>query len=310
MNKRFSIDDLQLFCELVNTLSFSQAATRLGVSPALVSKRIRELESRLSCHLFHRSTRHVSLTEQGEQVYEHARGILERVTELQEEIGARRSQPKGVLRVSTSFGFGRRVVGESLADFSRQYPGIEVRLDVLDHLLDLVPNKIDLDIRIGDVISPHYIARRLARNYRVLCASPAYLEARGTPANLKELVRHNCLIIKERDHPVGIWKLTRRGRAYTVKVKGSLVTNNGEIAVAWALAGHGIMLRSIWDARSHLQSGELVRVLPDYAQEANIWAVYPERLSESAKIKLCVRHMETFFRRWELRQDTNTWRDD
>lgn len=306
MNKKFSIDDLQLFCEVVNTLSFSQAATRLGVSPALVSKRIRELETRLSCRLFHRSTRHVSLTEQGEQVFERGRDILDRVIELQEELGARRHEPRGVLRVSTSFGFGRRVVGESLAEFSRLYPGIEVRLDVLDHLIDLVPNKIDLDIRIGDVISPHYIARRLARNHRVLCASPDYLKRKGAPRNLKELVSHNCLIIKERDHPVGIWKLTKRGRACTVKVKGSLVTNNGEIAVAWALAGHGIMLRSIWDARSHLQSGELVRVLPDYVQEANIWAVYPERLSESAKIKLCVSHMESFFRRWDLQHDTSS----
>jgi LysR family transcriptional activator of dmlA len=301
VNNRFSIEDLQVFSEVVRTLNFSQAAQRLGVSPAFISKRIHVLEAQLECKLFHRSTRQVSLTEQGEQVYELGRSILDKVSELHEELGVKRNEPRGVLRVSTSFGFGRRVVGESLAEFSRKYPEIEVRLDVLDHLLDLAQNKIDLDVRIGDVISPHYIAKRLARNHRILCAAPSYLERCGTPTDLNELAQHNCLIIKERDHPVGLWKLTRRGRNYNVKVKGSLVTNNGEIAVAWALAGHGIMLRSIWDARTHLDSGQLVNILPDYTQEANIWAVYPERLSSSAKIKLCVKHMEAFFQRWEQR---------
>jgi LysR family transcriptional activator of dmlA len=301
VNNRFSIEDLQVFSEVVRTLNFSQAAQRLGVSPAFISKRIQVLEAQLECKLFHRSTRQVSLTEQGEQVYELGRSILDKVSELHEELGVKRNEPRGVLRVSTSFGFGRRVVGESLAEFSRKYPEIEVRLDVLDHLLDLAQNKIDLDVRIGDVISPHYIAKRLARNHRILCAAPSYLERCGTPTDLNELAQHNCLIIKERDHPVGLWKLTRRGRNYNVKVKGSLVTNNGEIAVAWALAGHGIMLRSIWDARTHLDSGQLVNILPDYTQEANIWAVYPERLSSSAKIKLCVKHMEAFFQRWEQR---------
>ena len=305
MNNKFSIEDLQVFCEVVRTLNFSQAAQRLGASPAYITKRIQTLETQLECKLFHRSTRHVSLTEQGEQVYELGRRILDSVIELHEELGVKRNEPRGVLRVSTSVGFGRRVVGVSLAEFSRKYPEIQVRLDVLDHLLDLAQNKIDLDIRIGDVISPHYIARRLARNHRVLCASPSYVEEHGAPADLRALTQHNCLIIKERDHPVGLWKLTRRSHGYNVKVRGSLVTNNGEIAVAWALRGHGITLRSIWDVGSHLQAGALVTVLPEYTQEANIWAVYPERLSSSAKIKLCVKHMEEYFQRWEQEQTSS-----
>lgn len=302
VNNRFSIEDLQVFCEVVNTLNFSQAAQRLGVSPAFVTKRIRILENQLECRLFHRSTRQVSLTEQGEHVYELGQTILERIMTLHEELGVRRDEPRGVLRVSTSFGFGRCVVAESLSEFSRKYPGIEVRLEVLDHLLDLAQHKIDLDIRIGDEIAPHYIARRLARNHRILCAAPTYLQMFGQPKKVQDLARHNCLVIKERDHPVGLWKLRRRGRHYTVRVRGSLQTNNGEIAVAWALAGHGIVLRSIWDVQSHLQSGQLVSVLPEYTQEANVWAVYPERLGSSARIKLCVRHMQEFFRRWEVRQ--------
>jgi len=299
MNNKLSIDDLQVFSALVRTLSFSKAAQSLGTSPAYVTKRIQQLETQLQCKLVNRSTRHVSLTEQGEQVYELGHKIIDDVDALYEGLSVKRNEPRGVLRVSTSFGFGRRVVAESLASFSRKYPEIEVRLDVLDHLLDLAQNKIDLDIRIGDVISPNYIAKRLARNYRILCAAPDYLETHGVPTNLTELLQHNCLIIKERDHPVGIWKLSRRGHSHNVKVRGSLVTNNGEIAVAWALSGHGIMLRSIWDSQKHLESGNLVHILPEYRQEANIWAVYPERLNSSAKIKLCVKHLEEYFARWE-----------
>jgi LysR family transcriptional activator of dmlA len=299
VNNKLSIDALRVFVEVARTLNFSQAAQTLGSSTAYVSKRIQSLETDLSCKLLHRSTRHVSLTEPGVQVLERARRILDDVDELHEELGIKRNEPRGVLRVSTSFGFGRRIVGNSLAEFSAKYPQIQVRLDVLDHLLDLTQHKIDLDIRIGDVIAPNYIARRLARNHRVLCASPAYLARHGVPEDLAALAAHRCLIIKERDHPVGLWKLTYRARSFNVKVDGPLVTNNGEIAVAWALAGHGIMLRSIWDARHHLSTGALVQILPDYVQEANIWAVYPERLSSSAKVKLCVRHMEQFFRRME-----------
>lgn len=303
VNNKFSIEDLQIFCEVAQALSFSKAAQRLGCSPAFVTKRVQALERQLQCKLFHRSTRQVSLTEAAEQVYERSLTIVEGVSELYEEIRANRNEPRGVLRVSTSFGFGRRVVGSCLAEFSRKYPEIEVRLDVLDHLLDLAQHKIDLDIRIGDVIAPHYIARPLASNHRVLCAAPSYLEHCGVPQDLNELALHRCLIIKERDHPVGLWKLKRDNEHFNVRVRGPLVTNNGEIAVGWALAGHGIVLRSIWDVGEHLRTGSLVSVLPDYVQEANIWAVYPERLNSSAKINVCVNFMEEFFRQWEQDDD-------
>lgn len=272
----------------------------LGVTPGYVSKRIQHLESQLGCRLFHRSTRRVTLTEQGERTYERGVRILHEAQALQEDIVASRNELRGLLRVSTSLGFGRRIVSEAMAEFSEQYPSIEIHLDMLDQIVDLVQHKIDLDIRIGDQISPHYIARRLADNYRVLCASPRYLERRPAPRGPQELSSHECLIIRERDHPVGLWKLTTQdtSQTFNLKVSGPLVTNNGEIAVSWALAGHGITLRSIWDVQPHLQSGDLVIVLPELRQEANIWAVYPERLGSSAKIRLCVQHLEAYFARW------------
>lgn len=304
MNNRIDMEDLRVFCEVVYYMNFSQTAKMLGVSPAYITKRIQVLESQLQAKLFYRSTRQVTVTEQGEHVYALSRQILENVDELHEQIALNKKEPRGILRVSTSFGFGRRVVAQSLAEFSLKYPSIEIKLEVFDHLVDLAQDKFDLDIRIGDIIAPNYIAKKLASNYRILCASPQYLEKHGTPKVLSDLTQHNCLVIKERDHPVGVWTLDTRNKSTNVKVHGSLCTNNGEIAVAWALAGHGIMLRSIWDSQPHLQSGELVHFLKEYRQEANIWAVFPERLGSSAKIKFCVKHLEVYFREWER----NGWR--
>jgi LysR family transcriptional activator of dmlA len=131
-------------------------------------------------------------------------------------------------------------------------------------------------------------------NHRVLCASPAYLAKHGTPRNLQELASHNCLAIKERDLPFGVWRLRGPAGDETVKVTGSLSTNHGEIALQWAIEGAGIVLRSLWDAQPHIDAGRLVQLLPDYRQDANVWAVYPQRLGGSAKVRVCVEFMEQY----------------
>ncbi len=162
-----------------------------------------------------------------------------------------------------------------------------MRLDLFDRLVDVAGEGFDLDIRIGDEIADHLIAKRLATNYRVLCASPGYLARHGTPRQLADLAAHQCLAIKERDHPFGVWRLTVRGETSTVKVGGALSTNHGEVAVQWALAGAGsCCARS--GAGPLLASGKLKRVLPDALQPANMWAVYPARLAASAKVRVCV----------------------
>ncbi len=302
ITSKITVSDLKVFCEAANHQNFSKAAHMLGVSPAYVSKRIQALEAQLSIRLFHRTTRHIALTEQGERARMLALDVLSSVERLQNTVIEARTELRGELRVATSFGFGRRVVSDALAQFSLKYPLINVKLEVLDCLVDMVRERYDIDVRIGDVIAPNYIARRVADNYRILCASPKYLEKYGEPKNLKDLESHNCLIVRERDHPVGVWKLTRGDGRHVenIKVRGTLTTNNGEIAVAWALNGHGIMLRSVWDSQRHLQSGELVHVLKPYRQEANIWVVYPERLESSAPVKACAEHLEEYFNQWSL----------
>lgn len=288
VNKSPNLDDLRVFSLVVRLASFSAAAEQLAVSPAYVSKRVAMLEAQLGTRLLHRSTRRMTVTDAGERVFARAEKILDDVDHLVEDVSTTRTVPRGTLRMSSSFGFGRHVVAPALLDFSARYPQLNVRLDLFDRLVDVAGEGYDLDVRIGDDIADHLIARRLATNHRVLCASPDYLARRGTPRSLADLASHDCLAIKERDHPFGVWRLNVRGETVTVKVGGALSTNHGEVAVQWALAGRGIVLRSIWEAGPLIERGELCRVLPDATQPANIWAVYPERVAASAKVRVCV----------------------
>lgn len=297
MNNDLLSADLRVFCAVARASSFSSAAEDLGMSAAYVTKRIRLLEESLGTPLFHRTTRRVVISEAGERVYHWAMRILDDVEHLIEEVGVTRREPRGQLRVCSSFGFGRRIVAPALSAFVAQHPAVQVRLEVLDRLIDVAAEGYDLDIRVGDDIAPHLIARRLADNHRVLCAAPSYLEARGTPKSLAELAAHDCLVIKERDHPFGVWRLQRGQREHTVKVRGPLSANNGEMVVQWAVDGRGIILRSLWDVEPLLRAGKLVKVLPHYRQQANVWAVYPSRLNGSAKVRVCVDFLEDWCRR-------------
>ncbi|MBC8727572.1 LysR substrate-binding domain-containing protein [Paraburkholderia sp. UCT2] len=282
------LNDLRVFCMVARKSSFSAAADALDASAAYVSKRVGILEASLGTRLLHRSTRRVAMTAAGERVFAWAEKILDDMEQLVEDVSSTRRVARGTLRVSSSFGFGRKFVAPALAALSDRYPQLGVRLDLFDRVVDVAGEGFDLDVRIGDEIAGHLIARRLATNYRVLCASPAYLAQHGEPRTVADLEAHACLAIKERDHPFGVWRLDAGGKTVAVKVTGPLSTNHGEAAVQWALAGRGIVLRSIWDVQPLLDEGRLRRVLPELTQPASVWAVFPERLAQSAKVKVCV----------------------
>ena len=297
VHKSPSTEDLRVFTVVVRKSSFADAATELGASPAYVSKRIRLLEEDLAVKLLHRTTRRVAVTEEGERVFHWAQRILDDVDQLLQEVAVTRREPRGLLRVSSSFGFGRRIVAPALSRLVERHPGLQVRLEVFDRLVDVAGEGFDLDVRVGDEIAPHLIARRLADNHRVLCAAPAYLARHGTPRALAELSSHDCLVIKERDHPFGVWRLRSGAVEDMVKVRGPLSANNGEMVVQWAVDGRGIALRSLWDVQPHLKAGHLVQVLPEWRQDANVWAVYPTRLHLSAKVRVCVEFLQDHFKR-------------
>ena len=284
--------DLRVFVTVVRKGSFAAAAAELGMSAAYVSKRIGVLEDALGVRLFQRTTRRVVITGDGEQAFGRAQAILDSLDDMVDEVSERRREPSGRVRICSSFGFGRNVVAPAIAKLVRAWPALQIRFEVFDRLVDPVAEGFDLDVRIGDEIAPQLIARQLMANHRILCAAPGYLARHGAPRSLQELSGHQCLVIKERDHPFGVWRLRARGAEETVKVSGALSTNHGEIALRWALDGAGIILRSRWHAQPHLDAGRLVQVLPDFTQEANVWAVYPQRLGNSAKVRVCVEFLE------------------
>lgn len=295
MHKMPLPEDLRVFIVTARKASFTGAANELGVSATYISKRIRILETDLAVQLFHRTTRRVAVTADGERVYRWAERILDDIDHLLQEVSVTRQAPRGTLRISSSFGFGRNVVAPAIYAMTRRYPLLNVRFEVFDRMVDVAGEGFDVDVRIGDDIAPHLIARRLADNHRILCAAPAYITRHGQPQTLDELAQHDCIVIKERDHPFGVWKLQRRGEEHTVKVTGRLSTNHGEIAVQWAVGGGGVLLRSMWDVQPLLRSGELIQVLPDWTQPANIWAVHPSRLGNSAKVRTCVEFLQQHF---------------
>jgi LysR family transcriptional activator of dmlA len=288
VNNSLENDDLRVFVVVVRKSGFAAAAEEMGMSPAYVSKRVAMLEKTLGVRLFQRTTRRVLITEEGERVYARALTILENLDELMDDVAERRREPRGRLRICSSFGFGRNVAAPVIARLAAAYPGLQIRFEVFDRLVDPVAEGFDLDIRVGDEIAPHLVARRLMANHRILCAAPSYLARQGSPKSLQELASHNCLPIKERDHPFGVWRLRGKNGDETVKVSGSLSTNHGEIALRWAVEGAGIVLRSRWDALAYLDAGTLVQVLPEYIQDANVWAVYPQRLAGSGKLRVCL----------------------
>lgn len=289
-------EDLKVFLTVVRKNGFSSAAGELGYSPAYISKRISVLEITLSTKLFHRTTRRIALTDDGERVRVWAEKLLGDFDDFVGEMSEARHQPTGSLHICSSFGFGRNHVAPAICKLSQTYPKLDIRLDVFDRVVDLVNEGFDLEILVGDDLPDQHMGRKLVSNRRVLCATPEYLEQRGTPVSLENLKNHDCLVLKERNNPFGVWTLTRDGQEESVRVSGPLSSNNGEIVLEWALSGGGILLRSIWDVRPMLEQRRLVQVLADYSQSANVWAVYPTRLSESAKLRVCVEFLEEYFR--------------
>lgn len=286
------LEDLRLFCVVVRKQSFAASALELGVSNALVSKRIAILEKTLQLRLLHRTTRKVSLTDHGSVVHLWAQRIIEDVDQLGEAISRKGTSPRGLLRLCTSSGFGRNRVAPAISALALAYPELEVQLELLDRPVDLLAEGFHLDIRVGEVREENLIARRIAANARILCASPAYLERHGMPQALGDLLQHRCIVIRERDQDVGRWKLTGPSGPETVRVRGALSTNNGELVHQWAIDGHGIILRSIWDVGPSLADGRLIRVLPEYSQPADVWAIYPTRLGTTANVRVCVQFLE------------------
>ena len=287
---------MAFFSLLARLGSFSAAARELNITTPAVSKRLSQMESRLGVQLLNRTTRRISLTAEGEVYLEHARRILADIEDMERLIGSSIAAPKGLLRVNATLGFGRTHIAPLISSFAKKFPEVQVQLQLTVNPPALTEDAFDVCIRFGEPPDARVIARRIAGNRRLICASAAYLKKFGTPRTPHDLTHHNCIGIRQGDEAYGIWHLTAGQKTETVKVRGTLSTNDGEIAVNWALAGHGLLMRAEWDIAKYLHSGRLITVLDNWqTPPADIYAVYPQRLQTAARIKAFVNHVVEAF---------------
>lgn len=279
-----ALSDLAFFSLVVKHGNLSATARELGLTPPAVSTRLAKLEQRLGVRLLNRTTRRVSVTQEGELYLAEGARILADLQALERSVSSARAQPQGLLRLNATFGFGRAHIVPAVSDFCRQFPDVEVQMRLTDRPLNLIEEGFDVAVRFGDLPDARLTARRIASNRRLLCASPRYLEIHGEPRAPGDLQRHRCIVVRENDVAYGTWRLESGARAETVKVRGPVSSNDGQSALEWALDGHGIVMRSEWETAAHLRAGRLQEVLTDWrTPPADIYALYPERLNLPAK---------------------------
>jgi DNA-binding transcriptional LysR family regulator len=273
---QLDLTDVALFVRTCATRNLSAAGREFGLSPAASSARLSHLEQQLGARLLHRTTRSVTLTQDGETFFERAVALLDAAEQAANSVGNASQAPQGMLRVAASVSFGRLHIVPALAEFLHTYPGIRLDLRLSDRIIDMAENAIDVAIRIGPLRDSALVARKLAPSHLVLCASPAYLAAHGHPEHPQDLARHQCLVLGSM-HP---WTFQLPdGSKLAVRVQGQMTSDNGEALRDASIDGLGIALQSTWAISQQLKDGRLVRVLPGFpiAVDAVVSAVYLNR---------------------------------
>jgi len=287
------LDDLEIFARVVETRSMSLAARSLGVTPAVVSKRIQRLEHQLDTRLLHRTTRQIAVTEAGRGFYERVVGILASIEEAHAFASGRSSGIVGTLRVAAPTSFGRMHIAPHLAGFMIQHPQLAVDLILSDALTDIVADGFDLAIRISELKDSGLVARKLCKVTRVLCAAPTYVGRYGLPQTIDELSKHQCLPA----HNGEPWRLHGPDGPLTYRAEGMLKTNSSEVIREAVISGLGIALRSTWDVGGELSDGRLIRVLPDYEGSRNVTvsAVFPSRHFLPSKVRALIGYLQMVY---------------
>ncbi len=285
--------EYQLYARVIETGSLAAAGRALGLSPAMVSKRIARLEERLGARLLHRTTRKLSTTEAGQRFYERVAQILAASQEAENLVSGIAGDPSGLLRISAPTSFGRLHVAPHLKPFLDRWPRLQVELELSDAYSDLVAERIDVAVRVAANIEGGLSGHRLAPNRRFLCASPAYLAEHGTPTRLKDLARHR-LLAADGQLP---WRLQSRHGPVSIPGTSILRTNSSEVVRELALAGLGIALRSTWDIGPDLRAGRLRILLPEHpgASDVGIFAVHPASNYVPAGVLRFIEHLRTLY---------------
>ncbi|MFS8980921.1 LysR family transcriptional regulator [Cupriavidus necator] len=278
--------ELEFFVLIARHGSLAAAARELDLTPPAATKRLAMMEGRLGVRLVNRTTRSISLTNEGETYLAYAQRILADLREMESVVASSGAEPRGLLRVNATLGFGRTTIAPLVSEFAKRYTQVEVQLEVTDRPVDLVDGGVDLAIRFGTLPDKRLSARRIMSNRRFLCASPVYLDKFGSPKSLSDLSSHRCIIHRQNDDAHTIWRFEHDGHHESVKVGGALSSNDGDIVLGWALDGHGILIRSEWDLAKYLESGRLRVVLPQHKlPSADLFVYYSQRRNQTTRAR-------------------------
>lgn len=275
------------FVHVAESNSFTQASQQLGISTAQVSRQVSALEKRLNTKLFYRTTRKVSLTEEGQIFYQHCRGVLDGLEAAERAITNLQATPQGKIKLTAPVTYGEQQVLPLINDFIQIYPDLEVTALLTNQNMDLVENGFDLAIRIGNLADSTLIAKKLGKRTNYVCAAPSYIEKYGMPHSLSELEQHSCLM-GTNDY----WRFIDNGKERNIRLSGRLRYNSGIALADAALKGLGIVQLPNYYVQSYLDSGQLIALLDNYKiPNETIWAIYPQNRHLSAKIRLLIDYL-------------------
>ncbi|MES2208118.1 MAG: LysR family transcriptional regulator [Pseudomonadota bacterium] len=290
------LTQIEAFVAVVEKGSLARAALAQNITPVMLGRRIDALEKRLGIKLMHRTTRHLTLTDQGLSFLEDCRKLLSALDFAEKKVSEGRHKATGHLIVSAPASFGRLHVAPHAPAFIAANPDVRASFHLTDSIIDLVREGYDVGIRIGGHIDPNMVAIKLADNRRVVCATPAYLKKYGTPQTLDDLALHNCLAFNIQGGQHHGWYFQKDGKPITIKVNGNLDCNDGELLYRWVNEGLGLAWRSTWEIRSQLSKGSLVTVLDEYAlPDYNIMAIYPQQRHTPAKIRFFIDTLKSLY---------------
>jgi len=258
------LGDIELFVKIVKNKGLAAAGKEMGLSPATTTARLARLESRYGVRLLNRTTRRISLTEEGKAFFKSCQRIIADISEAEERLITGRHFFAGKLRVTATIDLGKQEIAPLIAKFVKRHPMVSAHLLLVDHVVNLVQDEYDVAIRYGTLRDNRMVARRLADNYRVLVASKDYIARRGKPLTPNDLANHNCLAIIREDQALTHWYFNHDGIKSSIVVQPTLSSNDGSQIREWALDGLGVALKSYWDVKKDLENGRLITVLSDY----------------------------------------------
>lgn len=282
-------EEVRAFVAFVGTGSLAGAAREVKVTPSMIGRRLTGLEQRLDTRLLDRSTRPMTLTEQGKLFFDQCRTVLAQLEGGEAAVFPDATHPKGELTIVAPPFLGRTHVAPHVPAFSRAYPNVRISLDLTNEYVERVLETCDLRIRHGTVIDPNFVSVWLAANRRVICATPEYLRTRGRPETLHDLGDHDCAAVRSMAGPRGEWRVQDSGHPVRIRTAGRFDTNDGEALARWVVDGNAIGWRSAWEIAPYIATGALETVLDEYTlPNFDVYAVYPRNKPLTRPLKLFI----------------------